>query len=75
MATVEECQASFRPFVSSLLDIIFRTYEEIQVKELNDAMRVIVQNFTEEIQPYAVQITNSLLKSFWEQVQRVEQQD
>lgn len=61
MVTIEECQPSFWQYVSNLLEIIFKTLEEVQIKELNDAINVIVSNFNEEIQPFAIQITNTLL--------------
>lgn len=49
--------------------------DKIKVKNLNNAIQVMVGLFSEQVQPYAFQLTNTLLESFWEQIQKTEQQD
>lgn len=47
--------------------------DKIKVKNLNNAIQVMVGLFSEQVQPYAFQLTNTLLESFWEQIQKTEQ--
>ncbi len=75
LLTIDECQEGFRPHIQLILQTIFSTMEKIKTKDLSDCIQTISCDYQKEVQPYALQLTNNLLESFWDQANRVDVQE
>lgn len=46
--------------------------QEVQIDELSEALKTIVCEFGDQIQPFAMELTSNLLAGFWETIRNTE---
>lgn len=74
IVTIDLCQEMLKKDLVNIIENIFELMKLINMEDIVDSLKNIVIGFSDDIKPFAMDLLNNLLSTFWETVSNFEQE-